>query len=134
MAVTYAIDGEAGIVRLTLSGKPTFQEWSRAVDALRADAAYRPGYHIISDRSGMDGPPTAGFVREVADYLRARPELRGGRWAIVAPDPAGYGMGRMTEALIQLSGVEARSFHTMGAAVAWLDGKGAGEGAVSAPF
>lgn len=134
MGVTYTVDGSTGVVRLALSGNTTFQEWASAMDALRADAAFRPGFHVISDRSAMDGPPTTRFVREVADYLLARPELRGGRWAIVAPDPAGYGMSRMTEALIQLSGVEAQSFHTIEAAMAWLDGKGSGAGAVSPPF
>lgn len=123
MALTYDIDPLSGVIKITRSHNPTFDEWRSFMETVLADARFTPGMSIVEDRRGVADAPSRIEVEIAAAWIRANATRIGrSRWAIVV-DPgahAAYGMARVAEFLTDRSGIAQRPFTDVSAARAWV--------------
>ena len=121
MAVTYRIDAEKGIVRITVDGQPEPDEHAQVTRRWLADPDYVPGMAILLDNRGRKHPSEPARVRQLADEtLGSRITTRGIRVAIVVASDAEFGMARMYEAMAADSGMVIATFRDLDEAEAWL--------------
>jgi hypothetical protein len=125
VALTFQIDPQLGLIVITRSHNPTFDEWRMFMEGLLADPQFRPGFAIIEDRRGDRAVPSRNEVEIGAAWIRANaPRLGQNRWAVVL-DPtalAAFGMVRVGEFLTDRSGVSLRAFTSLDTAQAWAAG------------
>lgn len=125
MALTYEIDPELGLVLITRTHTPSFDEWRAFMETLLGDTRFRPGTAILEDRRAERGVQARPEVEIMAAWIRANAGRLGhNRWAIVV-DPsalAAYGMVRVGEFLTDRSGVSLRGFTSLETARAWASG------------
>ena len=115
-----------GIVYLESDEATTFEEWRDAVGAAISDPAFRPGMGIIHDwRKHATALSSAEVTRRSAYLAQNAARFGRTRWALLVDNSAGYGMGRMKEALTG-SGTELRVFRDPVDAEAWARGQGDG--------
>jgi hypothetical protein len=96
-------------------------------DALRIAVLTHPGFvsgmDVIHDHTGLSGYPSSTEVRMIAEGATRSSQAGAfwGRLAIVAPDPALYGLARMWEAYAG-DGLAARTrvFVSLGEAMEWF--------------
>ena len=123
MPVSWTIS--QGFVYVVSDEHWTLEEWMTSVDALLADPRYEPGMGLLHDRRRTARTPFSQEVRAAVDFIRARADALGkARWGLVVEGLAGYGMGRMAEALIDGSSIELRVFRDLAVAEAWVRGRG----------
>src|SRR5262249_27060997 len=122
MPVSWRID--EGVAFLESDETATVEEWKAAIDALVADP-WVPGTGLVHDRPRLGRTPAPIEVRAAADYVSAKQSALGrARWAIVVSSPAGYGMARVGEALLDASDITLRTFYDLDSAEAWVRGAG----------
>ncbi|HEU5171614.1 MAG TPA: hypothetical protein VFU46_13790 [Gemmatimonadales bacterium] len=120
MVLTYTIDPTAGIVWLRYGGVPDLPTWIRTMEAVFADPGYQPGLGFVIDRRGVEAP-SVEYLRGAIAFMRAHgPEILNSRWAVVADNPAMYGMGRMGQALGAELPIVVEIFPDVDAAERWL--------------
>jgi hypothetical protein len=117
MPVTWSIEPAKRLVTIRYDDPYTPAEWRDAFLAAIRDAWYEPGFGFLIDRR-FAPEPTPEFARAVADFVTGR--LENTRVAIVASTTAGFGMGRLQEALNAMAGLTSRAFTSVDSAVAWL--------------
>jgi hypothetical protein len=121
MPIEHWLEPQAHIVVIRYRAPYSLEEWTRAMDAIAADARFDAAYGYLADRRGA-APPAPAYARGVQDYLVAHPELsRGRRVALVVDSLVGYGMARMQELLNESAEMEARVFDSEAAARQWLE-------------
>lgn len=130
MALTFEIDPQLGLVDITRSHTPTFEEWRGFMEGVLSDKRFRPGLPILEDRRGERTVPTRNDVEVAAAWVRINAARLGpARWAIVL-DPsalAAFGMVRVGEFLTDRSGVSLRAFTSIDSARLWVrSGESAG--------
>jgi len=128
MAIHYSIDPEARIVRLTHLGETPIEDYEATLTAIFRSPSYRPGFGFLVDRRRFGTPPTTFVLRLIAFMTSQREALAGARWAVVAPSPAGYGLGRMGQMLAETAGgfITVRVFREIDEAERWLQERPAG--------
>lgn len=123
MSLSYTITPERCRVLVTVTAKPTLDEFIGIHEAFLADPRFVPGMDILWDRRAYREAPEADYIRAVIAYWKAnQARLGGGFVATVVPEgvPAAYGMARMAETLGRPEG-ELRVFNDFDEAVRWLD-------------
>ena len=101
MNITYSIDKILRIVSLTYTGNPDFDEWADTMRAVFSDPSFEPGFSIIMDRRLVTSAPETNYIEKIAAFTKAHPiELGKCRTAVVVSGAASYGMGRMSQALL----------------------------------
>ena len=121
MPIAASIDADAGIVTLTFTGVTSFDVWERTIATVIADPAYRVGMCFVSDRRLATDIMTKDYINRVVDYLsRYGAKFVGCGWALVADDPADFGMTCMGATFAERTPVEVRAFQSMDGALAWL--------------
>ena len=125
MALTFEIDPQLGLIAITRSHNPTFDEWRMFMEELLTDPQFRPGLAIVEDRRGDRTVPSRNDVEIAAAWIRTNATRLGqSRWAVVL-DPtslAAFGMVRVGEFLTDRSGVSLRAFTSIETARAWASG------------
>lgn len=117
----YRIDTRAGIVEIL--GPDDVRHLERAVRAAFQDPQYQPGMGFLRDRGGLP-PPSIPYIHAAVAMLDDLEGVAGSRWALVARDPASYGMSRMAAMMSRRREVEV--FDCREAAVVWLASRTAG--------
>jgi hypothetical protein len=125
LALTYEIDSVLGLIEISRSHTPNFDEWRTFMETLLADERFRPGAAILEDRRAEKSVPSRAEVEITAAWIRANAARLGhNRWAVVL-DPsalAAFGMVRVGEFLTERSGVALRAFTSAESARAWASG------------
>src|SRR5262249_24865424 len=119
----YRIDAPAAIVEVIgyATGEPG--EFRLLFQRIRADPAYRAGFGVLRDRTGMPALSSTA-LREFAESFARIEGLTGTRFAIVAPDRVSFGTMRMFEALGQWRDTELALFPNVAQGREWLGSKG----------
>lgn len=121
MPLTYSIDTNANLVRLNGSGTVTDEEVLTCITALRNDPELLPEMDALSDMRGIEVAFTSQGIVAMKELLdRAGPGLRVRRTATVTDSLVAYGMGRVTEALLDETTLKYRVFREVDEALAWL--------------
>ena len=121
VAIASSVDAATGIVTLTFTGVSSYDHWERAVATVLADPAYHVGMCFVSDRRMATDIMTKDYIGRVVDYLsRSGGKFLGCGWALVADDPADFGMTRMGAIFAERTPVEVRAFQSMDGALEWL--------------
>jgi hypothetical protein len=121
MPVTYRIDTEKQIIRITVKGQPLPGEHAAVTQQWLNDPDYVPGMSILLDNRGREEPSDRARVEKLASETRSSPfAVPGIRVAIVVASDAEYGMSRMYGSLAEESGLEIRTFRDIDEAEAWL--------------
>ena len=121
MPVEYKVDHASSLVRLELTDPLSEDHVAETVQRLRADPDLRPGLNILSDHSGLKFVATTELAKSIPQLLSGLTELLGPfRCALVVPNDASYGMGRMAEAFSARIRSELRPFRSVAEAEAWL--------------
>jgi hypothetical protein len=119
--LSYVIDSENSMVRLELSGALQIEEGWRTVEQLLSDSAFGPGLHILSDHSGLSETATPELVKAIVPLLeRIGKRLGPFKCALVVPDDASFGMGRMAGTYAEPTPATVCPFRTKAEAEAWL--------------
>lgn len=125
MALTYEIHPLQGLVTITRTHHPTFDEWRAFMERLLIDPKFRSGSAIVDDRRCVSAAPSRNEVEIIAAWIRTNaPRFGDIRWAVVV-DPAAqaaFGMARVSESLTDRSGVTVRPFTSLDVARAWACG------------
>jgi hypothetical protein len=121
MPVTHAVDQEAGLVRLALTGVLSAADMVGAVQAVLA--ALEPGrrYDVLSDHRGLVEPATREQLLQLSDFLVSRGSpFHDRRWAVIVGSQASYGMIRLLSVHLEAVPIWVAPFHDEGEAEAWL--------------
>jgi hypothetical protein len=122
MAVSYAIGPMAGIVRITLVGDATLEQWTHGMRVILSSPTYQPGFGFLIDRRAAE-PATAEFMADVVGFLRSnQAALSGARWAIVLPEARGSDGAYFAAELAERGRlpIPIRTFRDIAKAEAWL--------------
>jgi len=122
MPIRYRVDRAVGCIFTTAEGTLTDEELLEHARRLEEDPEADPRCDEVIDVRKVRGVgPSSGAVRETASILRGGERLeKGARLAIVATSEAGFGTGRMFEALSGDPEERVRTFRGMEEALAWL--------------
>lgn len=112
---------ERGFTRYVCTGVVTLEDLMAAINGFYGSD---PTPNSLWDVSAADVTqiPTGG-MRQLAEFAKVRAAVRaGGRTAIVAGDPVGFGLARMYEAFAEVTGheIQVRVFQDRGDAERWL--------------
>ena len=78
-------------------------------------------YGVLLDTRHAANVPTAADIVAVLDEMsRHGAVLPPSRWALLATEPAHYGMGRLFSVYAEGRGIELRVFNSSDSAIAWL--------------
>jgi hypothetical protein len=122
MSLRYTIDRAARVVRLDYDANPSFPDAKAALRTIVVDPAYEPGFSFLVDRRQV-GPPSTEYVRRLVAFVEANQgAFVGSRWALVAPSPVLFGMGRMSQLLSAKLPISVEVFGDVESAEAWLLG------------
>jgi len=120
--MSYTIDQEQKVIRITGSGSVTDADMLGCIKALRSDPLLEPDMRTLSDMRDIEVAFTSDGIRQLIIIMRKAPAGRAKvKAAIVVSSSLSYGMGRM---LAQYSDDEIHPsfqiFRDMAEAVDWL--------------
>ncbi len=123
MPISHRIDRELGCIFTTAEGDLTDEELLAHARRVENDPDADPRFDEVVDLRGVRGfGPSTPTVRETANVLKTgKRHAKEGRLAIVAPSDAGFGVGRMFEALAGAEAGRVQTFRTLEEALAWLE-------------
>lgn len=133
MAYTYVIDSEAGLVRITVTGRDTAADNARRIREIANDLAWSPGMDVLLDFTGAAEIDIAPAEMDAIAKMKVGIDalIGDGRLAIVADRDLIYGMSRMYEALAEGKiSMKIRVFRDLREAEEWL---GTGPGPADRP-
>lgn len=119
MAVTYSIDGPARTVVVDLSAEASAAQLGGALGRLLDDPGFRPGFSLLIDGRSAPHPDTRCVRRFVQLLEEHQARLSGARIALVAPDPASFGMARMAQILAERLPLRVVPFRELAGARDW---------------
>ena len=121
MPLSYTIDTERGIVRITAEGTPSIGDQAKLASQWMRDPAYRKGMPILLDNRLRTEPSDRTHVTEVAQHTARSPELlKGTRCAVVVANDAEFGMTRMFGSLSEERPLVTKPFRDIPSAEHWL--------------
>lgn len=121
MPLSYTIDTELGIVRMTVEGSPSFQEQAEMTARFTRDPNYRAGMPILLDNRLRTEAAKTGHINKVAGHAERSSLLRPGtRCAVLVATDAEFGMTRMFGSLSEGKPLVTKPFREMSEAEQWL--------------
>jgi hypothetical protein len=122
MPISHRVDRGLGCVFTTAAGELTDQELLDHAQRVESDGDVDPRFDEVVDLRAVTGfGPSTPTVRETAQLLKTgKRREKQGRLAIVAPSNAGFGVGRMFEALSGSDAERVQTFRTLPEALDWL--------------
>jgi len=121
MSITYSIHDP--LIVVVVREISTYEEISKAIDAMIKDPAFTPPAKIILDARCTDYAPPSEELEMLAGQLGKMEAFQGSRWAIVAqPISHIFGMARVFCTYAEFSGLNAEPFSDFGKACEWLMG------------
>jgi hypothetical protein len=118
MELRFSDDG--AIVYVEYDEAPNLEKWISVVSVMKEEPRRRDAVAIIADRTRA-GPSTPEFVRAAVPYLVSNiEELSRYRLALVIPDAASFGMGRMVQVMLDVHGLSFEIFDDMEKGEAWV--------------
>lgn len=122
MPIRYRVDPGARLVRAWVEGDFTMADVVDCIAGAAADPGFVPGFDILSDHTQIGEPLTPDQAREMVQLIGTMQEsFAGARWAVVATQPASYGMARMFSVLAREIPVYVEVFPTLEEALAFLE-------------
>jgi hypothetical protein len=101
MNLTYSIDKILRIVSLNYTGDPDFEEWANTMRAVFRDPSFQPGFSFILDRRFVTVAPTKDYIKKITNFAQSHLiELEKSHIAVVVSESTTYGMGRMSQGLL----------------------------------
>jgi hypothetical protein len=124
MPLTWAIDREAGIVRVTAQGQVSLEHERDSLLRILAHPDHTPGLGILLDNRERRPAATPDHVRAMAGVVSEVPDRLGRmKLAIVVSRDVSFGMARMFAILSEASTMRTSIFRDVDEAEAWLRGK-----------
>jgi hypothetical protein len=125
MPISYEIDRESGLARVTALGEVSFEEEKQCFDEILADPSRCPGCGILLDNRERGTPATAEHVKGMAHAFQERQTDVGyAKLAIVVSKEVSFGLGRMFSTLVDELPIETGVFRDIDEAEEWLAGAG----------
>lgn len=122
MPITYQIEPDSGDIYVAVTGSFTTEEIISSLSQATAAPQFRPGCNILSDHRQIEIPITPQQLTLMIEHLRLlESKFRFSRWAIVATQPASYGMMRMFAVYAEPLPLEIKVFRDYDAAQNWLN-------------
>jgi len=123
MAYTYVIDREAGLVRITVTGRDTAADNERRIREIANDLAWSPGMDVLLDFTGATEVDVAPAEMEAIAMMQAGIDalIGDGSLAIVAGRDLIYGLSRMYETIAEAKvSIKIRVFRDLREGEEWL--------------
>ena len=121
MPVRQRVDKARRRVWAEVSGTFTLGEIVAAIAQALGHPDFEPGFDILSDHTQITEPITSEQLQQMASHLKAQSHLlAGSRWAVVATQPASYGMMRVWSVLAEQVPLEVHVFDALEDAEQWL--------------
>ncbi len=116
------VDGPFQVI-LRTSGVASVRVFTELNDLLRTDPRITDGMNMLLDHSQLDlSGVTTEQIRAIASNTDGDYQGRGGRVAIVMPQPSAFGLGRMWQSLTSEEiASRARVVNSVEAAYSWLE-------------
>lgn len=116
------VDGPFQLI-LTTSGVASVKVFSELNELLKTDPRIVDGMNMLIDHSRLDmSKVTTEQIRSIAANTRGEYQGRSGRLAIVLPQPAAFGLGRMWQSLTgEDISARTRVVSSVDAAYAWIE-------------
>jgi hypothetical protein len=128
MGITFRVDHECRRIFASGEGQLTYKEFCDYGDAVRPH--HVAGYHELFDATAVVATLTPDQMRTLAvrvNLIHAT-EAHPGMTAIVAREPAIFGLSRMYATLTEGAGPEVGVFYTLAEAEEWLGSRPAPRG------
>jgi len=121
MAAVIRIDPKAATATIVATGVVSGPEFCRTLEALYADARFKPGMGELWDLRLAHADVSAEDVQAIVAMGQRGTGIRGtGRTAIVAPQDFEFGMARLLQVHAEPLPVEVQVFKAYEQAVEWL--------------
>ena len=120
MSIEFCVDRECGCVLTRAGGMVTEVQVIEYFERLRRSPGYSPSLPRLVDVRQVDEMLSASEIRDIAEVVRASPDIRDGKRALVADKDLVYGMLRMLELLTSQGGHGYRAFRDVREAADWL--------------
>ena len=121
MPIAYEIDQAQSLIHTRCVGDLRFHEVIGHFHTLAQDPAVPGRLNVLLDLTGVESFPTGGQLRSVSETVgEVRTAVTFGACAIVAPQPALFGMMRMFEVFAAQHFRAMRVFRDIATAADWL--------------
>lgn len=120
MSIEFSVERDCGCVLTRMEGLVTEAQVVAYFDRLRRSPGYAPRLPRLVDLRRVDAMLSPSEIREMADLVRASPDINGGKRALVADRDVVFGMLRMFELLTSQNAIGYRAFRDMREAAEWL--------------
>jgi len=122
MPISLRLDRAKRLVVLEVEGNFSLSDSLKAIDTAIAAPGFERGFNVLSDHRRIAEPIGTDEMLRVISHLGLRaPQLASTRWAIVASQPASYGMMRMLSVHAKRVPLEVQVFRSRERAEAWLE-------------
>jgi len=116
--IHHDVDKEAGILRISVEGLTTEEDWTGMLAAIAADPDFRPSMGLLIDVRKHESIASSEVMWKISQ--RAGADATNARWAIVVSRVVSEGMSFMLSALVEKSGFQVKVFREIDKAEAWL--------------
>ena len=124
MSITYTIDQDRQIIYTEILGKITLQDVHEHFRMLNEDHNIPANLDVLLDLRGTKTIPTTQQIELITEEIRRlQPKIDWRFCAIVASEPALYGMGRVLGVFAEKLFSDIQVFYTYDEAIIWLESK-----------
>ncbi len=121
MPIHYRFVERWGIVVTTVEGEVTAEDLAQHAEALAKDPRARSSDELADLTHVTGGPAPTEAVRRMGEQLRETDtNRRGGKFALVAPADAAFGMARLYQVHREHADIQIRVFRGLEDALRWL--------------
>lgn len=122
MPISYRIESPGDLIVVEAIGEVPVEAYVDLWNEMIADERISPGPRILADFRKVEVRRSGAEVRSVAATVhRFQAFVEGGRMAVIADQPASFGLARMYESLVEPTAFEVRVFRDPDEARAWID-------------
>ena len=121
MPISYEMDRESAIVRVTAIGDITLEEERKCFEEILSEPEHCPGCSILLDNRERGEPASTEHVKGMAQAFHDHQDDVGyARLAILVAKEVSFGLGRMFSTLTEHLPLEASVFRDIDEAETWL--------------
>jgi hypothetical protein len=121
MPIETHIDKARRLIVSKVIGNFSIADIVTSIDTAIHHPDFTPGFDVLSDHSDIGQPMTPLQMEQTIGFLRSiAASIGGARWAVIATQPASYGMMRMLSVYAKSIPLDVRAFHTQIEAENWL--------------